>query len=713
MKIVILAASRGVELGKLTEEIPKCMLSFGNETILGRQIRLLQEAGIQRKDIIVVGGYKAEKIEAASEVELIVNSEYTHWDNAYSLWLALQTFDDDVIVLDGDLVFTLETLRQILSHEGNNLYVAVKQARYGDTGVLIADNGKVLAIGKHIINTKAYIGIMRLRRQDKTALGEYLFENKTAWYTVAMNKALEKISFQAVALDFNIVGVNTYFDYLEAKKQFRDEKFTIWVTGASGFLGQKVYHVLRRNFSVVGTSGSKNEEFTAIDLTDGQAIRAFMKLTQPDVVVHTAGIADPEECLDDRERAYRVNVEAVEYLLQACKEEGKKLIHISTDYVFDGEKNGEYEINEVRKPRNYYGETKLLAEDKVKGYANSLIVRVPILYGYNGKKDKDTFPVKVLRALRSGQEVFLDNRQIRYPVLIDDVAFAIQDALDKVGIIHVSSNVPVTKYTWAKILAQEYGFDAARVKEDNNSSMHDRPAHVKLKITDNDYEVSDIRKGTEILRKQCACVFQLIYKSAPVEKVYGRNVGKYRFDLGYQLAPSIPPKVISEIDSIVPVPTSGLYYAMGLSKGTGIPYVQALYKHDAQMRSFQLADIALRERVIEQKIRPISDLLKGKNILLVDEAIFTGVTLKVVCDMVKACGVKKLYLALPTPICKNQCRQYVQPERRLLSQDFDENEVKNYFRVEDVFFQKQSIFQESIKDIKNLCADCFCGVEDL
>lgn len=81
--------------------------------------------------------------------------------------------------------------------------------------------------------------------------------------------------------------------------------------------------------------------------------------------------------------------------------------------------------------------------------------------------------------------------------------------------------------------------------------------------------------------------------------------------------------------------------------------------------------------------------------------------------MVKACGVKKLYLALPTPICKNQCRQYVQPERRLLSQDFDENEVKNYFRVEDVFFQKQSIFQESIKDIKNLCADCFCGVEDL
>lgn len=711
MKIVILAAGRGTELGRLTAEIPKCMLSFGNETILGRQIRLWKEAGIASKDIIVVAGYKAKKIVIDSDVEIIENAEYAHWDNAYSLWLALQTFDDDVVVLDGDLIFSLETLKQILLEEGNYLYVAVRDTQYGDTGALIAENGEVLAIGKHIINTKTYAGIMRLRKQDKKLFCEYLFENKTTWYTVAINRALEKICFRAVALKSHVIGVNTYFDYLEAKKQFRGEKFTIWVTGASGFLGQKLYDILRRNFNVVGTSGSPNEEFTAIDLTDGQAVAAFMKLAQPDVVIHTAGIADPEECLRDREKAYRINVKAVEYLLKACREEGKKLIHISTDYVFDGEKKEEYEINDIRKPRNYYGETKVLAEDKVKEYADSLIVRIPILYGYNGHKDKDTFPVKVLRALQKGQDIILDNRQIRYPVLIDDVAFAIQDALDKVGIIHVTSSVPVTKYTWAKLLAQKYGFDSSRIKEDTNCSLQDRPAHVKLKTTSRDYEVSDIRKGTEILLKQCACIFQLIYKSAPVETVYGRNVGKYRYDLGYQLAQSIPAKVINELDNIVPVPTSGLYYAMGLSGGTGIPYVQALYKHDVQARSFQLADIALRERMIEQKIKPIVDLLSGRNILLVDEAIFTGVTLKVVCDMVKACGVKKLYLALPTPICRNQCRQYVQPERRLLSQNFGEDEVKNYFRVEDVFFQEQSVFWESIKNIRNVCADCFCGVE--
>lgn len=711
MKIVILAASRGTELGISTAEIPKCMLPFGNETILGRQIRLLQEAGIEGKDIIIVGGYKAEKIEFVPEVKLIMNSEYEQGDNAYSLWLALQTFDDDVIVLDGDLVFTLETVLQILKGEGNCLYVKTKDAQYGDTGVLIAENGDVLEIGKHIVNMKTYVGIMRLQKQDKLLFSSFLLENRSTWYTVAMNSVLKRIHFQAETLNSDVIGVNSYFDYLDAKKQFGNDNFTIWVTGASGFLGQKLYHILRRNFNVIGTSRTYNEEFTAIDLTDGQAVSAFMKLTQPDVVIHTAGIADPEECLKDMEQAYKVNVQAVEYLLQACREEGKKLVHISTDYVFDGEKNEEYEINEVRKPRNYYGETKALAEDKVKKYTNSLIVRIPILYGYNGYRDKDTFPMKVLRALKKGQDIFLDNKQIRYPVLIDDVSFAIQDALNKVGIIHISSSVPVTKYTWAKLLAKEYGLDDSRIKEDKNSGIQDRPAHVKLKITSRDYEVSDIRKGTEILRKQCACVFQLIYKSAPVERVYGINVGKYRYDLGYQLAQSIPAKVIKEIDSIVPIPMSGLYYAMGLSKGTGIPYVQALYKHDVQARSFQLADIALRERIIEQKIKPIADLLVGRNILLVDEAIFTGVTLKVVCDMVRACGVKNIYLALPTPICKNQCRQYVQPERRLLSQDFGEDEVKNYFRVKDIFFQKQSIFMESLKSLNNLCVDCFCEGE--
>lgn len=693
MKVIILAAGKSRRLGQLVKDKPKTLLEFGNETILARQIHLLKKKGVTEQDIIVVVGYKAEKIRQAVETTVIENCEYATTDNSYSLWLALQIVKEEtLLIMDGDLVFDEEVLDVVMDAPENSVIGVNSNDNYGNTGIMCDQNAVIQEIGKHVTSDIIYAGIMKLSCGCAKRLETQLCTSKKMWYTVALNKILREYNIKMILFPGKIYGINTYPEYLEAKRAFGLEDFTIWVTGASGFLGKKIYHILKRNYNTIGTkANSSDDEFQAIDLLDKDAVRAFVKLKKPSVIIHAAGIAEPERCLADKEMAYRINVETVSNLVEICAANKIKLIHISTDYVFDGELNTEYDRNDVRMPCNYYGETKKMAEDKVLEYADSLIVRIPVIYGFNSKTDKETFPIKVINTLRKGETLCLDNKQIRYPVLIDDVAFSIAAALQKTGIIHITSDISVTKYTWAKIIAEEFALDGNLIEENVESSMKDRPPHVKLKTDSQDYCVTDVRRGTEILRKQLSCVFQLIYKSNPVEHIYRLNVGEYRYKLGKKLGASLPVDVVKEIDYIVPVPTSGLYYAMGESEVTGVPYMQALVKPDSMTRSFQIADISMREQIIKQKIMPIKELINGKNVMLIDEAIFTGTTLRVICDIVKACGAKMIYIALPTPVCESMCRQHVQPERRLLSQDVDAEDVAQYFRVDGVFFKNMKI----------------------
>jgi len=711
MRVIILAAGRGEQLGKLTEDTPKCMLAFGTESLLQRQIRILVEAGIRETDIYIVAGYRAERlaeIKKIYDITFIVNEKFSVTDNAYSLWLALNGNSDDVLVIDGDLVYDAEVFRPILDIEENVVLVRREACRDGSTGVTIGEKNRLLEIGKHINGGNSYVSIMKLTSEAAADLVECLTMHFASWYTVALNKILDKHIFKVCYTSSNIADINTYTDYLNAKRTFGIDRHIIWVTGASGFLGQKLYHILKRNYNVVGTKGSSDiEEFQSLDLLDREAIISFVKLMAPTVIVHTAGIPEPEKCEDDRRKAYQINVIAVKNLAEVCMDMGIKLIHISTDYVFDGESKEEYGHMAERRPMNYYGMTKLYAEDETRKCADSLIVRIPLLYGYNNKKDKSTFPIKVLKMLKKGEEVFLDNKQIRYPVLIDDVAFGVADSLERRGIIHITSEEPVTKYTWAKMIAAEFGYDQGLIKEDLNSSLQDRPPHVKLHVGEQDYLTTGVKRGTEILRKQMACVFQMIYKSNPTEKIYGVRVGNYRYNLGKKLAQVLPKEIIQKADYVVPVPTSGLYYAMGLAEEVKVPYMQALVKPDELIRSFQISDIALREKVIRNKIIPIREFLRGKSVILVDEAIFTGITLRIVCDMIKACEAACIYIAIPTPICRSICKQYVQPERKLLSQNVNEEELAKYFKVDGVFFQKYFEFESSINTMGNICRDCF------
>ncbi len=709
MKVIILAAGRGVRLGALTAHRPKCLLEFGSETILERALRILHECGISSEDITIVAGYKAETVSARYD-NVIVNEAYYKTDNSYSLYLALQQVTEDVLVLDGDLVFEPALIKHLLQvREPNWLLCRKSNSSLGDTGILQNDNGTVAAIGKHIGGTTySYVGIARISRQAVSDFIKELYTNMSAWYTIPLNHLLMNHPFYVQTAQQPVMEINTNFDYLSAKAAYGIENVKIVVTGASGLLGKKIYHILKRNYEVIGIRHqNKSSDFFSLDLNNREAVRAFFELNRPQIVINCAGIAEPDICEIDHEAASRINVEAVRILCEICKEFDTKLIHISTDYVFDGNDTSEYTPEHERFPQNYYGFTKMQAEDIVWQYENSLTVRIPVIYGYNDIGDKETFPLKVIRALEKRRPLYLDHKQIRYPVLTDEVALILSKSLSMTGILHISSSRPVTKYTWAKVIARQFGYDETLIHEDRQSNLKNRPAHVRLELADPMHAASDVEHGTEIMKAQMYCAFKLVYASQPEHDIFEKSVGEYRYKLGMALGCTLPADVVKSLDYIVPVPSSGLYYAMGVAETTQVPYIQGLYKTDPRSRSFQIADNRLREKMIHSKILPIRKLIEGKAIALVDEAVFTGTTLKVVCDICKACHVRKIYICIPTPPCYNRCGNYMRPERELLAEYKEIEELKNYFKVENIFFQPFDNFRESLKTIDRICYKCF------
>lgn len=191
MKAVILAAGIGSRLKELTKGRPKCLLEVGGETLLAREIRLLLDVGLSSEDIYVVAGYRAEQLKNIAP-NIVYNAEYQTKDNSYSLRLALQSIpEDDVLVLDSDLFFEREILIEILEDPHANVLLSKRSSDLEEsTGIVTADSGRVLAIGKNYKNTGyVYISIFKVSKNTIPILRMKLSEEtaEKTWYTLAIS----------------------------------------------------------------------------------------------------------------------------------------------------------------------------------------------------------------------------------------------------------------------------------------------------------------------------------------------------------------------------------------------------------------------------------------------------------------------------------------------------------------------------------------------
>ncbi|MEO8404935.1 MAG: SDR family oxidoreductase [Chitinophagaceae bacterium] len=240
----------------------------------------------------------------------------------------------------------------------------------------------------------------------------------------------------------------------------------VLVTGANGFLGYYlVEQLLQKGYTVIATGKGKCRlPFTSqpafiyamMDFTDPFSVHDVFEKYQPEIVVHAGAISKPDECETNQWQAYIVNVESTVTLLVNAAEQKAFFVFISTDFVFDGEK-GMYTENDEPDPVNYYGKTKLEAEELVADYEFGWsIVRTVLVYGKPASGRTNILTI-VKDKLEKGEEYKVVDDQVRTPTYVEDLAAGIVSIIDKkaTGIYHLSGDEIMTPYQMA-IKAAEY-----------------------------------------------------------------------------------------------------------------------------------------------------------------------------------------------------------------------------------------------------------------
>jgi len=238
------------------------------------------------------------------------------------------------------------------------------------------------------------------------------------------------------------------------------------ITGTSGLLGNKIVKAAKHNYEVLPTYNTKplHPNSVKLEITNlTEALKVFNKL-EPNIVIHTASETNVDKCEIEKEHAWKTNAEGTRNIAEACQKVNAKLVCISTDYVFDGEK-GLYDEEDKPNPVNYYGLTKLEGEKQViKHCKNYAILRTSVLYGWHPWKQN--FTTWIINQLKQGKEITVVNDHYNTPTWAGNLAeIAIEVAERNLqGMYHASGRERISRYEFAKQIARTFNLNADLVK---------------------------------------------------------------------------------------------------------------------------------------------------------------------------------------------------------------------------------------------------------
>jgi dTDP-4-dehydrorhamnose reductase len=263
----------------------------------------------------------------------------------------------------------------------------------------------------------------------------------------------------------------------------------ILITGASGFLGGYLAQAAQGKGELLGTYwehpvAMPGVELQRMDLTNLVAVAQFVRKIKPRIILHSAALANLDTCEVQKDLAWRTNVDAARMMAAVARELNSRLIHVSTDMVFDGKK-GNYAEDDPLEPISYYGYSKRAAEEAVlRAYPEALVVRVALLYGFS-VAGGNSFSAEIFNRLRAGQKVKVFADQFRTPIWASNAARAIMElaAQDRAGILHLAGTERISRADFARELARQIGADLNLLEA---VSMHEvnwlvpRPQDVSL-----------------------------------------------------------------------------------------------------------------------------------------------------------------------------------------------------------------------------------------
>jgi len=277
----------------------------------------------------------------------------------------------------------------------------------------------------------------------------------------------------------------------------------IIITGSNGLLGQNLLSLLleeKEIYEVIGFSRGANRSgrgdfsYYDLDITDTKKLQTLVLGIQPDVIINTAAMTNVDACEADKKNCYLLNVAAVQQLATLCSEIDAHLIHLSTDFVFDG-KNGPYAEEDTPNPLSYYGETKLQSEEILaKSTVDYTILRTILVYGIVAEMSRSNIVLWVKESLEKGRPITIVDDQYRMPTYVEELVLACKLCIDKkaTGVFHISSNQLLSIYEIAQEIATAFDLDKRLIQPISTTALNQdaaRPAKTGFDLTKTNREL--------------------------------------------------------------------------------------------------------------------------------------------------------------------------------------------------------------------------------
>lgn len=247
----------------------------------------------------------------------------------------------------------------------------------------------------------------------------------------------------------------------------------------TGYKGQLGYDVIKRlNKSNIDCLGVDIDDF---DITNEKQTSDFIINYNPDVVVHCAAYTAVDRAEEDKEKCFNINVIGTRNIAKVCKKLNCKMVYISTDYIFDGQGDIPFEVDDTPNPINYYGETKYLGEKEVTSILDKyFIIRISWVFGING----NNFIKTMLRLAETKNEISVIDDQIGSPTSTYDLAKLIAKIIqeDKYGTYHATNEGYCSWYEFALEIFKQANIDIKvnPIKTEDYKTLAVRPKNSRL-----------------------------------------------------------------------------------------------------------------------------------------------------------------------------------------------------------------------------------------
>ena len=292
------------------------------------------------------------------------------------------------------------------------------------------------------------------------------------------------------------------------------------VTGSNGLLGQKITDLALLNSEIELFATSKGPDrhpsksgyqYFDLDICDPDQTAALIAKLRPEVIIHTAAMTNVDACENDQAACTQLNVHAVQNISSLCKQYDIHLIHLSTDFIFDGE-NGPYAEDAKPNPLSFYGQSKLNAEQIIQASGcRAAILRTIIVYGIVNDMSRSNIVLWAKGALEKGESISVVNDQWRMPTLAEDLAACCLLAAQKEaqGVYNASGKDMMNMVELVEKVADFWKLDKNLIKPITSASLNQKAKRppktgfiLDKSIRELGYQPHSFIEGLSILDKQ-------------------------------------------------------------------------------------------------------------------------------------------------------------------------------------------------------------------